>query len=146
MKKMMARSSMRASSLNGDLLHAVGLEGQLLAERIPSEDLKVLHVLGKVGYGLLYLGQLHDGAGDVEFESSMSESAAALSLQDLDTSLDATRDATQEVLFQPHGLECWVDLEILGREFDRVIQHVLTKTRKLGAPCRRRDKILRDSL
>ncbi|TMW58371.1 hypothetical protein Poli38472_009930 [Pythium oligandrum] len=59
MKKMIDRANgLRTSSFNGDLLRAVGLEGELIAPRYESNGIKILRVLGKAGGGIVYLSEL----------------------------------------------------------------------------------------
>lgn len=64
-KRIMDRNSrIRMSSFNDDLLRAVGLEGELVATRFDTEEIKILHVLGKAGYGILYLGEMRGESDD----------------------------------------------------------------------------------
>ncbi|KAJ0412303.1 hypothetical protein ATCC90586_009493 [Pythium insidiosum] len=79
------QSRARDSSLTEDLLRAVGLTGDLVTTRIDADDLRVLHVLGKHGYGIVYAAEWRNPRESSEsddcFDSSQERPVSLLDME-----------------------------------------------------------------
>ncbi|GLE04669.1 hypothetical protein PINS_up013648 [Pythium insidiosum] len=93
MREVLANQSRaRDSSLTEDLLRAVGLTGDLVTTRIDADDLRVLHVLGKHGYGIVYTAEWrHPGESSESGDALDSSQEGPASLLDLNTTAASMR-------------------------------------------------------